>query len=81
MLLLDSISFNRVLIFKSDSRTRLLKPSFSSLAAEMCEYLICIEIQGASCEDDDYVEPVRQLKLEHTFHALSTVRKTLLEEG
>ena len=43
----------------------------------MCEYLIYIDIQGASCEDDDYVKPVTQLKLEHTFHALSTVRQTI----
>ena len=39
--------------------------------------MIYIDIQGASCEDDDYVEPVTQLKLEHTFHALSTVRQTI----
>jgi hypothetical protein len=73
----DRISLNRMLIFKAHAR--LLNPSISSLAAEMCEYLISIDIEGVSCEDDDYVEPVRQLKLEHTFHALFTVRKTLLE--
>ncbi len=51
----------------------------------MCEYLINIDIQGAAeqCEDDDYVELVNELKLEHTFHALSGLRKIMskLEEG
>ena len=51
----------------------------------MCEYLINIDIQGAAeqCEDDEYVELVKELKLEHTFHALSSLRNILskLEEG
>ncbi len=51
----------------------------------MCQYLIDIDIQGAAeqCEEDDYVELVKELKLEHTFHALSSLRKILskLEEG
>ena len=54
-------------------------------SAGMCEYLINIDIQGAAeqCEDDDYVELLKELKLEHTFHALSSLRKILskLEEG
>ena len=51
----------------------------------MCEYLIDIDIQGAAeqCENGDYLELLKELKLEHTFHALSNLRQILskLEEG
>jgi hypothetical protein len=53
----------------------------------MYDYLINIDIQGAAeqGEDDDYVELVKELKLnlEHTFHALSSLRKILskLQKG
>ena len=49
----------------------------------MCEYLVNIDIAAERCEDDGYVELVKELKLEHTFHALSSLRKILskLEEG
>ena len=41
----------------------------------MCEYLTWIPVQGLEEEDDElYLEPVKGLRLEHTFHALSGVR-------
>ena len=43
----------------------------------MTLYLPLIEVQGEEVDDEQYLDCVHSLRLEHTFHALSQLREMI----